>query len=266
MKNAVGFVASALLVTPLGAWAANDPWDNQFGIFIGVLNADATTNVRLDRNNGLVGTSLSFEGDLNGEERKAVPTLDFFWRFNPRHAIEGSFVTLRRDGQRTLSGSINFGDATFPINTAVNSEFNSDVFRVAYRYSPWHDDGGELGFLLGLHYTNMKVAISSSTGTVSEDASVKYPLPTLGLRGNARIADNWRVNGFAQILKLKIGDYDGALYNAGIGVEWAFTQEMIAGLGYDYYKYELTSTKDNARGEFNYRFDGPKLYFGWTFR
>jgi hypothetical protein len=41
---------------------------------------------------------------------------------------------------------------------------------------------------------------------------------------------------------------------------------MLAGLGYDYYKYNLTSQKDRAKGEFDYRFDGPKLYFRWTFR
>jgi opacity protein-like surface antigen len=265
MNNTIRLVASTLLSTPLCALAAG-PWDNQFGIFVGVMNADASTNVRLDANNGRVGTSLSFEGDLNGEERKAVPTLDFFWRFNPRHAIEGSFVTLSRDGNRTLTGTINFGDATFPVNTTVNSSFDSDIFRFAYRWSPWHDDAGEFSLLLGLHYTSMKVAISGTGGTVSEDASVKYPLPTIGVRGSARITDNWRVNGFAQVLKLKIGDYDGSLYNLGAGLEWAFSHEMLAGLGYDYYKYELTSTKDNARGQFDYRFDGPKLYFGWTFK
>jgi opacity protein-like surface antigen len=68
------------------------------------------------------------------------------------------------------------------------------------------------------------------------------------------------------VLKVKIGDYDGELYNFAGGIEWAFTNEMIAGLGYDYYKYNLTSTKDRARGEFDYQFDGPKLYFSWNFR
>jgi len=267
MKNAVRAVASTLCVLPLYAVAqSNNPWDNQFGISIGVMNADATTNVRLDSNNGRVGTSLSFEGDLNGEERKAIPELGFFWRFNPRHAMEGSLVSLKRDGSRVLSGTVNWGDVTFPVNTAVNSSFDSTIARLAYRWSPWHDASGEFGFLFGLHYTDMKTSITSATGTISQEASVKYPLPTIGVRGNMRIADNWRLNGFGQFLKLKIGDYDGGLYNFGAGIEWAFTHEMIGGLGYDYYKYELTSSKDRAKGEFDYRFDGPKLYFGWTFR
>ena len=102
--------------------------------------------------------------------------------------------------------------------------------------------------------------------SVSEEASVDYPLPTIGVRGNARFADNWRVTGFGQFLKLKIDEYDGEVLNFGVGLEWMFTRSMFAGLGYEHYKYNLVSTKDNARGEFDYRFDGPKLYFGWNFR
>ena len=50
------------------------------------------------------------------------------------------------------------------------------------------------------------------------------------------------------------------------GVEWAFAPNMYGGLGYDYYKYNVVSSKERTRAEFDYRFDGPKLYFGWSFR
>jgi long-subunit fatty acid transport protein len=152
------------------------------------------------------------------------------------------------------------------VNSNLHSQFDSDVVRIAYRYSPWHDANSEVGFLLGFHYTSMKTSLSNSTGTITQEASVKYPLPTLGMRGSWRVAPNTRINGFGQILKLKIGDYDGELLNFGAGAEYAFTDEMIVGVGYDYYKYNLTSTKDKARGEFDYRFAGPKLNFSWNFR
>jgi opacity protein-like surface antigen len=258
--------AFLLVAAPFATLAQNNPWDAPISLGVGLFHADATTSVRLDANGGRLGTQLSFEGDLGGEERKTLPTFDFTWRFNPRHALEGSVVSLHRDGQRTLSGTINWGEVTFPVNTSVDSEFNSDIVRVAYRYSPWHDDRMEVGFLLGLHYTKLETSITASAGTISQEASVKYPLPTLGVRGSVRIADNWRLAGFGQVLKVKISDYDGELYNLAGGVEWAFTHEMIAGLGYEYYKYNLVSSKDRARGEFDYRFDGPKLYFSWNFR
>ena len=269
MKKLAFAVASALLAAPVFVHAENNPWDARAGIQIGVFDADASTTVRLDSNSGRLGTEVSFEGTLGGEKKKALPTLDFFWRFNPRHAIEGSFVSLRRDGDTAVHGAINWGEQTFPVNVPIHSTFDTDTLRFAYRWSPVHDDTMELGLLLGLHYTNMKVSINGTSGstsaTISQEASVKYPLPTIGARFSTRVASDWRINGFGQILKIKIGDYDGELYNFGAGVEWGFTREMIAGLGYDYYKYALTSSKDRARGEFDYHFDGPKLYFSWNF-
>ena len=259
-------LASCLIAAPLAAVAQNNPWSAPYRLTVGVLHADAETSVRLDSEGGRFGTQVSFEGDLGGERRKTTPMFEFAWRINPRHALEGSAVSLRRDGERSLTGSLNWGEVTFPVNTRVNSEFRSDIVRVAYRYSPWHDNDMELGFLLGVHYTRMETSIASAAGNLSQEASVKYPLPTLGARGSVRVADNWRLSGFGQVLKLKIGDYDGELFNLGAGVEWAFTSEMIAGLGYEYYKYNLVSSKERARGEFDYQFDGPKLYFSWNFR
>jgi len=259
-------LVSCFIALPLAASAENNPWDLPWSLGIGLFGADASTSVRLDSNDGRLGTQLSFEGDLGGQRRKTLPIFDAAYRFNSRHAIEGSVVSLHRDGEATLAGNVNWGDQTFPVNTRINSDFNSDIVRVAYRYSPWHDDRMEVGFLFGLHYTNLETSITSASGSISQEASVKYPLPTLGARGSVRIADSWRLAGFGQILKLKIGDYDGELYNFAGGLEWAFTNEMIAGLGYEYYRYSLASSKDRARGEFEYRFDGPKVYFSWNFR
>jgi hypothetical protein len=42
-------------------------------------------------------------------------------------------------------------------------------------------------------------------------------------------------------------------------------RQAYAGLGYNYYKYKLTAEKENAKGKFDYRFDGPALYMGWAF-
>lgn len=253
------------LVAPSAALAANDPWDAPFTLQLGAFRADAETTVRLDAENRN-GTEVSFESTLGVQRTKTLPELQLVWRFNPRHALEGSWVSLKRSGSRTLSGSIDWGDVTFPVNATVDSTFDADILRVAYRYSPIHENGNELSVLLGLHYTKLTTSINSASGSASDSASVDVPLPTLGVRGSARFADNWRVVGFAQLLKLKIGDYDGELLNASVGVEWAFLPQAYAGIGYNYYHYNLTSEKGNARGRFDFDFDGPAVYAAWSFR
>src|SRR5262249_28450898 len=115
------------------------------------------------------------------------------------------------------------------------------------------------------HWTNLEAQIASATGTISKSVSVEYPLPTLGARGSWRIGENWRLSGFGQILKLKVGDYDGEILNYGVGLEWAYARNMLGGLGYDYYKSNAVSPKERPRAEFDFRSDGPKLYFGFSF-
>ena len=256
---------ASLICMPV--YSASDPWgDSPFTLQLGAFRADADTTVRLDSTTLGRGTQLNLESDLGVNDSKTLPEFSFLWRINPRHGIEGSYVTLNRSGSRTLSGTIQFGDVIYPVSTTVNAKFDSDVFRVAYRYSPINDKGNELSLLLGAHYTTFDTAIASSLGTLSESASLDFPLPTIGARGSLRIADDWRLTGFAQLLKLKVGDYDGSLVNLSAGIEWTFLRQAYAGLGYSYYRYDLTSEKDNARGEFKYRFAGPALYFGFAFR
>lgn len=265
MRKSLALASVLAATVPSLSCAANDPWSAPFNLQIGGFGAEAQTRVRLDASSGAAGTSLSFEGDLGVEDSKVLPVLDFAWRLGKHHALEGSFVSLHRDGTRTLTGQVNWGDVTFPVTTTVQSKFDSDIFRMAYRYSFVNEPGGELALLLGVHYTKLETEIASASGTLSKEVSVNYPLPTLGVRGSARIGDNWRVSGFAQLLKLKVDEYDGEVVNYGVGLEWAYARNMLAGVGYDYYKYNLVSTKERTRAEFDYRFDGPKIYFGFSF-
>ena len=265
------YATSALLLLTsavcMPAYAASDPWgDSPLTLQVGAFRADADTAVRLDSNTLGRGTQVSFESDLGIQNSKTLPEFSFLWRINPRHGIEGSYLTLNRSGTRAIAHQIQFGDVTYPPGAEVHSKFDSDVFRVAYRYSPINDRGNELGLLLGLHYTTLDAALSTAVGSLSESASFNFPLPTIGVRGGLRLSDSWRLMGFAQLLKLKVGDYDGSLVNLSAGLEWMFLRQAYAGLGYTYYRYDLESEKNDARGEFKYRFSGPTLYFGFAFR
>jgi hypothetical protein len=261
-KIVLPLLACASLSAP--AFAA-DPWDSPFTIQAGAFWAQAKTSVRLDSNSGRLGTELNLESDLNVSDKKTTPDIEFFWRFNPRHAMEFSYVSLHRGGERPITGTINWGDVTFPVNTVVDTKFDSDVYRIAYRWSPINENGTELAMLFGVHWTTLKTEMHTPTGTISDSADVNFPLPTVGVRASAAFAPNWRVTGFGQFLKLKIGDYDGSILNGSVAVEWAFLRQAYAGLGYNYYKYKLTAEKENAHGKFDFRFDGPALYVGWAF-
>jgi hypothetical protein len=97
--------------------------------------------------------------------------------------MEGSFITLQRGRQPDAQRHDQLGRRHVPGEYRGELELRLRASSASsYRYSPWHDQNMEVGFLLGLHYTDMKMSIASATGTISQEASVKYPLPTLGMR------------------------------------------------------------------------------------
>lgn len=266
MKRAiVPLLLPLAFAAPESAQAADATWSSAFMLQIGAFGADARTNIRLDPSERREGTDLHIEGDLGVAKTKTLPDVQFLWRLNNRHALEGSWVSLKRDGTIGAAGEIIWGDVTFPFDARIVSSFDSDIARLAYRYSFFNQDGNELAALIGVHYTTLKASISAEIGNVSDSASVSAPLPTIGMRGSIRIAESWRATGFVQALKLKVGDYDGEIINATGAIEWAFMRHAYAGLGYNHYSYKIKSEKENSRGKFDFRFGGPTLYVGCAF-
>jgi len=103
----IRFVFSLVACASLSTAAfAADPWDSPFTIQAGAFWAQAKTSVRLDSNGGRLGTEVNLESDLNVSDKKVSPDIEFFWRFNPRHAMEFSYVSLHRSGARTITGAI----------------------------------------------------------------------------------------------------------------------------------------------------------------
>jgi hypothetical protein len=266
MKRAFVPLLLSLACVVSGAQAANEAWNAPFTVQVGAFRAAAETTVRLDPNDRFEGTTIHIESDLNVEDSKTLPDVQFLWRINDRHALEASWVSLKRSGVVRISGQIVFGDVTFNINERVDSTFDSDVARLSYRYSFINDRAGnELSALLGVHYTTLKASISALDRRLDEAESVEAPLPTIGMRGSWRVADNWRLSGFAQALKLKVRDIDGEILNATASIDWAFTRNAYASLAYNYYKFKIRSERERNPGQFDFRFDGPALYVGYAF-
>jgi hypothetical protein len=263
MKRMLISAAAALAVLP--AFAADPLYEQGFSARLGGMYSTADTTVRLDASNGALGTTIKFEDALGLEKDTWLPTFDATWRINPRHRVELGYANLARDGQKTVSGEIRFGDTVFPINTAVNSKFESDVWRLTYGWSFYREGGNELALLLGLHVTSFKTGIESVAGRLAEAADRTLPLPTLGLQGSWAFDPQWRLNGWVQVFSLKYGDYDGSLVNGAFNAEYRVNRNLALGAGYTVYDYNLDVTKGKARGSFDYQFAGPVIYLNAGF-
>ncbi|MDX1440557.1 MAG: hypothetical protein R3284_11715 [Rubricoccaceae bacterium] len=237
-----------------------DKWNFQLGVFYPTVD----TSARLDSSTLQRGTEIDFEGDLALDDRKALGSIFGSVRLGEKWRIELEYFGLNRSGTRQINRTINWGDNTYPINAAVNSSFDSDVYRLSGGYSFVKDDKKEFGAALGLFTTYFEASLSSAAGGFRK-ADTLAPLPTIGAYGAYAFDPRWLAYGRADYFWINYDDYDGSLINTQIAAEYRFTRRFGVGLGYRYVKYNLQSTDTKWHGDITYKFHGPNLYFTASF-
>jgi len=261
--------AGAALVLALGvpglaaaqdaSWNVNpglqDTWTFQLGAYI----PSVDTTASLNSSSSGIGTSVSLEDDLGFSDRKTLGSFFAGARLGQHWKIEFEYFKLNRSHGEAVSKTINWGDETFPINTAVNGEFNSTVYRLSGGYSFVKNDQAEVGAALGLFITDFKVGLSAA-GIGGEVKDALAPLPTIGLYGAYALSPRWLLSGRIDYFSLNYGDYDGSLTNVTAGVDYRIARNFGIGAGYRYVDYDVDVSKSDYHGNVHYKFSGPTIY------
>lgn len=247
---------------------SQDPVLSQrFWIESGAFRPAIDTTLRVDSSDGAIGTQLNLEQDLGLRDSSTEPWLLLGARLGDRWRLEFEYFNMKRDASTTLARSIRFGDANYPVLAPVATQFDSSIYRFSVGFSFLRTPQAEVGATLGAHVTHFKIGVTgqaSVTGQLSqiveevEDQTV--PLPTLGLYATYALARSWTLATRADILDIKVNDYDGRLLNVGASLMYSFTRNFGAGLGYRYLDYKLEAIRSDFRGDFNYKFHGPTLF------
>jgi len=265
-------VAAAMALTAWGASAwAEGPQDRYWGeleYFFPTISSTA----RLDfPGTNVPGTAVSLEDDLGLSDRKGTPYVLLGMRLSQSWRLEFEYYQLNRTASKQLGRDIHWGDVTFPLSATLTSKFDSDIYRLTAGWSFYRTPQAEAGLAIGLHVTDFKTQLSGQgNGPLGlsfqrEQKDLMAPLPTVGAYGNYMFSEKWIVRGRIDYLSLNYQDYNGKLTNVLGAVEWRFTKNWGAGLGYRYVDYQVESSKSNFHGEVNYKFKGPTLYVGAGF-
>ena len=140
VRNAIGAGLALLGIFASGlaigqeAWTVNPGLTDGFTLEIGAYAPTVKTTARFDSTLG-PGTSISFEDDLGLDDRKTQVTVLGKLRLGQRWRIEGEYFALNRSGTRVINKTINWGGNTYPIGIVVDSEFDSDIYRLSAGYS-----------------------------------------------------------------------------------------------------------------------------------
>lgn len=241
--------------------------DNDF-IFQASLYLPAVdSSVRVDGNNGNIGTVVDFENDLGLDKRATLPAFMAEWRPGDDWVFTGEYYALGRDSNHTIARELIVGDTTYPVNAELRSGFDSNIYRFTIGNRIFQGDNYEVGLAVGLHGTNFSIFVEGE-GDVngnagqfrSETRSVFAPLPTVGIFAAAEPVDKVYLGARFDWLSLSIDDYSGRLINTEFTAAYRVHKNIDIGASYRFVNYRVRVEKDNWNGKINYQFQGPALF------
>ena len=245
---------------------AEEQLPDTFSLKVGgyfIRNAD--TIMRLDSNNLPLGTYIDFSDTLGGDTSTSVLRTDGLFRFNENHGLGFGWYAFRLKGSRVLDKDITWGNVTFPIGVAVDSEIKFDLYKLNYQYSLYHNDKVELGVLIGLNVTRVSAGMSGNN-MESQTEAITAPLPVFGLFGDYNFTP--RFSAFYNYQWFFINYQDrakGGLSDFLFGFEYRLFRHFTLGVAYNRFIANLELKRENNDLTFNTNWNGGIVYGGLYF-
>jgi len=248
----------------LSAPSEHNSWKQRDGLSlsVGAFAPNYDTTVRKSSAD-TDGSSIALEDDLGLDDDDLVPTLSLAFRPWERHKFFVSYMSMDRDSQQILSEDLSFDGVTFPAGTDVDTEFDIDLYRAGYTWSFLQNAVWELGFSVGAYWVKMDMALGALDGAVLADYSESEPFPMLGFSGSWLLNEHWLVRGTAEAFSIDMNDTEGDFYNLRMEVEYAFSEKISLGAGYDLVRIDAEDTRKNNRVKYDY--DGLLAFVRWHF-
>ena len=101
------------------------------------------------------------------------------------------------------------------------------------------------------------------TGVQRAEVGANQPLPNIGGWYNYSPAKKWLIHARVDWISANIGDYDGSLWNASLGVAYQPWRHVGFDLYWQYFGVNLKVDKDDWMGGADLSYSGPVL--GMTF-
>ena len=238
--------SSALAQDKLG-----NPNDERLRLSAGMFAADSTTEVRLDSNDGEIGTVVNAEEDLGLRDHSEVGDVEVELRVRDRHRVRFNYFKMDRAASQPLQREIRFGEDVYEIDDVVDSSIDMRNFGVSYSYEFLRFEGWELGASFGINLVELDSRAAVRARNIREEEARTGPTPTVGIHTLFRITKRIHAELRAEYMQLHIDDFEGTVTNLRGAVIYRFNRSIGVGLGYSLLETEVESEQLEDTGRFN---------------
>jgi hypothetical protein len=249
---------------------------DNFIFSIGAFRSDASFALQAQgKTVDLIGSDIDFGESVGVDESSTLANAQLRWKFGSsrKWSLSGQYFSNNSSGRATLEEDVEWQGVVFQEGTFVEAGVKLAISRLLIGRSFVKNEQHDFGIGLGLHNLNLSAYIGGEVRVDDEEegdyvrrkASSDAPLPNLGLWYLYSPASRWLLKARIDWISANVGDYDGTLWNANLGVNFQATDHFGIDLYYQYFDLDVNVDKSDWNGGANLRYSGPVLgvTFNW---
>ena len=279
MKYRLSLILSTLLLTTLPAVVLAQGYEyhpalsDNFTATLGYMRSSNSFKFESDVI-GDPGDDIDFDEALNVSDHSSLFNGQLRWKFGStrKWSIAGQYFSNNATGDAVLTEDIEWDGLDFKAGTNVGAGAKIAVTRLFIGRSFILNEQHDFGLGIGLHNLDISAYIEGeaiiddeTTGFQRAEVGDNQPLPNIGGWYNYSPAKNWLLHARVDWISANIGDYDGGLWNANVGVGYQVWEHVGFDLSWQYFNLHLDVDSDDWVGSSNMTYSGPVLSmnFAW---
>ena len=273
MKQKINLSLCAIAIAIISGPALAEDYEyhpvisDSFSFVLGAMRSSNSFKLESDAF-GDIGDVIDFDDSLHVDDSSTFLNAQFRWKFGKekKWSLFGQYFGNNATGSVVLTKDIEWDGITFREGTNVESGVELDVWRVFVGRSFIRNERHDFGIGAGIHTLDMGAFVEGeiiiddeSTGFQRGDVGVSQPLPNIGAWYNFSPSKRWLLHARVDWISANIGDYDGALWNTSIGVNFQAWRHIGIDLSWQYFNVNVNVDSDDWVGGADLTYSGPVL-------
>ena len=244
----------------------------KFSIDLGAFFPQRTLTMSVDGPINSAAGDIDFEETIGLKKSDDVFSLNFGWRFGEKWMLGTQYFKSSGETGKFLQEDVEWNDITFGQGTGIVAGQEFQLIRTFFAREFKSSDKQEFGLGLGIHWLEIGAWIEGNAiingapaGFRRESVSAAAPLPNIGAFYLYSFSPKWVFRARLDWLSAKVGEYDGTLTNAAVGLNYQMFEHAGFGLSYNLFDLDMNVNKDGWHGNVNTRYEGAFVHvsFFW---